>query len=366
MCGRNKIDGKISDKGFVLVGEPQIQNYMEEIADADLKIVVLHHPFDWLAEFDCNRIEGCLRQGFDFILRGHQHKQKAEVIHGTSGDSVIIPAGACYNRRIAENPVYANSFNFVHLDFDAGKGIVFFRRWSDPRTKWIEDIDSCDGGEFEFRLFGSTSEHSTPLESARPSTPVIPHQIPPPPADFKGREDEINDILSNFEKGATITGLRGMGGIGKTALALVLADKLKDQFPDGQIFIDMRGTSVKAELPPITPVDAMAQVIRAYNLVDRLPENAFELRGLYLSILTGKRILLLLDNAANGEQVEPLLPPAGCSVLITSRIKFTLPGLVENDLNILPPDKARELSSKLPHALVVGRKSLRSCAAIFL
>ena len=134
-----------------------------------------------------------------------------------------------------------------------------------------------------------------------------------------------------------------MGGIGKTALALVLADRLKDQFPDGQIFIDMRGTSVNPELPPITPVDAMAQVIRAYNPVDRLPENPVELRGLYLSILTSKRTLLLLDNAANSEQVEPLLPPAGCSVLITSRIKFTLPGLVEKDLDILPPDKAREL-----------------------
>ena len=172
---------------------------------------------------------------------------------------------------------------------------------------------------------------------------IIPHQIPPPPADFKGREDEIKDILANFEKGATITGLRGMGGIGKTALALVLAEKLKDQFPDGQIFIDMRGTSANPALPPVTPVEAMAQVIRAYNPVDRLPENPVELRGLYLSILTSKRTLLLLDNAANNEQVVYLLPPAGCSVLITSRIKFTLLGLVEKDLDILPIDKAREL-----------------------
>ena len=87
----------------------------------------------------------------------------------------------------------------------------------------------------------------------------------------------------------------------------------------------------------------MAQVIRAYNPVDRLPENSNELRGLYLSILAGKRALLLLDNAANGEQVEPLLPPAGCAVLITSRIKFALPGLAEKDLDILPLDKACEL-----------------------
>jgi len=171
----------------------------------------------------------------------------------------------------------------------------------------------------------------------------VPRQIPRPPDDFKGREEEISDILSNFEKGATITGLRGMGGIGKTALALVLADKIKSRFPDGQIFVDMRGTSNNLELPPLTPEDAMAQIIRAYNPADRLPENPIELRGLYLSNLAGKRALLLLDNVANGEQVEPLLPPAGCAVLITSRIKFTLPGLVEKDLNILPSDKACEL-----------------------
>ena len=340
MCGRNK--AKIGDKGFVIVGEPQIHSILDDISDADLKIAVLHHPFDWLTEFDCNRIEVRLRQGCDFILRGHQHKTRVEIMSGTSGDCVIIPAGASYDRRMAENPLYANSYNFVHLDFNTGNGIVFLRRWSDPRNKWLEDIDSCDGGECKFSLFESASKASS-SEKAPQSIKIIPHQIPPPPRDFKGREEEIADILSNFEKGATITGLRGMGGVGKTALALVLADKIKSQFPDGQIFIDMRGTSNNPELPPLTPEEAMAQVIRAYNPVDRLPENSNELRGLYLSILAGKRALLLLDNAANGEQVEPLLPPAGCAVLITSRIKFALPGLAEKDLDILPSDKACEL-----------------------
>jgi tetratricopeptide (TPR) repeat protein/predicted phosphodiesterase len=339
MCGRNK--AKIGDKGFVIVGEPQIHSILDDISDADLKIAVLHHPFDWLTEFDCNRIEVRLRQGCDFILRGHQHKTRVEIMSGTSGDCVIIPAGASYDRRMAENPLYANSYNFVHLDFNIGNGIVFLRRWSDPRNKWLEDIDSCDGGECKFSLFESASKESS--EKAQPSNKIIPHQIPPPLRDFKGREDEIHDILSNFEKGATITGLRGMGGIGKTALALVLANKIKSQFPDGQIFIDMRGTSNNPELPPLTPAEAMAQVIRAYNPADRLPENSNELRGLYLSIVAGKHALLLLDNAANGEQVEPLLPPAGCAVLITSRIKFALPGLAEKDLDILPSDKAREL-----------------------
>ena len=171
----------------------------------------------------------------------------------------------------------------------------------------------------------------------------VPRQIPPPPRDFKGREHDISDILSSFEKGAAITGVRGMGGVGKTALALKLAERIKDGFPDGQIFIDMRGTSTNPNLPALKPEEAMAHVIRAYNLTDRLPDNVNEMRGSYHSILTGKRILLLLDNASDAAQVEPLLPPAGCSVIITSRLKFTLPGLAEKDLDILPAEEARQL-----------------------
>jgi hypothetical protein len=268
-----------------------------------------------------------------------------EASHSTQGNAIIIPAGASYRKRIEKSPHYTSSYNFVHLDFDKGTVSVFLRRWNEERGEWIEDISSSPGGQFNCELakIKSNNKSDPPVSPAAPSVHVIPRQIPPPPRDFKGREEEIADILSNFEKGATITGLRGMGGVGKTALALVLADRIKSQFPDGQIFVDMRGTSNNPELPPLTPEDAMAQVIRAYNPADRLPENSNELRGLYLSILAGKRALLLLDNAANGEQVEPLLPPAGCAVLITSRIKFALPGLAEKDLDILPSDKACEL-----------------------
>ena len=168
---------------------------------------------------------------------------------------------------------------------------------------------------------------------------LIPNQIPRPPADFKGREEEIKEILSNFDKGATITGLRGMAGVGKTALALVLAERLKDRFLEGHLFLNLKGTTRK----PLSTAEAMAQVIHSYYPTDRLPENENELRGLYLSVLAGKCALLLLDNAFDKEQVEPLMPPSNCAVLITSRNKFTLPGLKERDLDVLPPGEAREL-----------------------
>jgi tetratricopeptide (TPR) repeat protein/predicted phosphodiesterase len=349
MCGRRKNSkDEIDDKGVVVVGEPQIHNPLEDVSEFDIKIVVLHHPFEWLAEFESSQIMSGLMKGCDFILRGHQHEPQVAVIRSTLGDCVVIPAGACYDRRI-----YANAYNFVHLDFESGSGVVFLRCWN-GKDKWREDIDSCSGGKFEFlspvlaadnlpktndsqeiQVADVIDQHKQIVDATIPT----PRQVPPPPADFKGREEEIRDILDNFDKGATITGLRGMAGVGKTVLAFELAERLKDRFPDGQLFINLQGTSKS----PLSPTEAMAQVIHAYRPTDRLPENQDELRGLYLSILAGKRVLLLFDNAASKEQVEPLLPPANCAVLITSRIRFTLPGLKEKDLDVLPTDKACEL-----------------------
>jgi tetratricopeptide (TPR) repeat protein len=176
----------------------------------------------------------------------------------------------------------------------------------------------------------------------QPSDSVLPlpQQIPSPPFDFKGREEEIKSLLDQFDQGATITGLRGMGGIGKTALALVLADRLKDSFPDGQLFLNMLGTSKN----PLMPEEAMAHIIRSYLGFDvKLPADKNGLGGHYRSVLSGKRALILLDNAADRVQVEPLIPPAGSALLITSRNKFALAGLMELDLNVLPLGNAKDL-----------------------
>lgn len=89
--------------------------------------------------------------------------------------------------------------------------------------------------------------------------PPVPGQIPAPPKDFTGRSKEIDELLTGFEKGATITGLQGTGGIGKTALALVVAERLKARFPDGQIFINLLGTGKN----PMDVASAMAHVIVA-------------------------------------------------------------------------------------------------------
>lgn len=105
----------------------------------------------------------------------------------------------------------------------------------------------------------------------------------------------------------------------------------------------MHGTRVN----PLSSAEAMAYVIHAYRPNEILPEDRNELRGLYLSVLAGKRALMLLENAGNKEQIEPLLPPVGVAILITSRNRFALPGLKKIDLDILPPDKSSELLLKI-------------------
>ena len=170
--------------------------------------------------------------------------------------------------------------------------------------------------------------------------PTRLHEAPRPPADFTGREDELKELLAAIEAGGvTISGLQGMGGIGKTVLALKLVELLKPRYSDAQFFLDLKGVSTQ----PLTVAEALAHVVRAYHPVAQLPESESELRGLYLSVLDGQRALLLMDNAATAAQVEPLIPPAGCLLLVTSRQHFTVPGLAAKNLDTLRATDARDL-----------------------
>ena len=170
----------------------------------------------------------------------------------------------------------------------------------------------------------------------------IPSRIPSPPFDFVNRKSEICMIMDSLEKKTNIIGLRGMSGIGKTALALRIAADLENQFPDGQLFIELKGMSAN----PISSTEALAQIIRAIGSeLDSeldLQVDQHELRGIYLSTLARKRVLIILDDAADREQVMPLIPPRECALLITSRNRFTLPGMKAFDLDILPKDDARK------------------------
>lgn len=166
LTGRNK-DGKgmVNDRASLILGEHQIHTALAQVNNAELRIAVLHHPFEWLTDFDRNRVEARLIKACHFILCGHQHIPQIKIVQGPGGDYVHIPAGASYDRRVPDHPRYANSYNFVHLNLDLGQGTIYLRRWSDPRTEWVDDTDASDNGRYRFAL---------PKELGKPTGPIDP------------------------------------------------------------------------------------------------------------------------------------------------------------------------------------------------
>jgi len=169
-------------------------------------------------------------------------------------------------------------------------------------------------------------------------------QLPPPLPEFAGRGFELAELVAaRANPEHRILSLQGTGGVGKTTLALKLAHRLAPQYPDAQIFVDLKGASPQ----PLSVAEIQAHVIRAYLPAARLPESDGELGKLYRSVLNGSRALLLLDNAVNGAQVAPLAPPDGCLMIVTSRQHVSLPGMFASRLDTLPPVEAHELLRSL-------------------
>lgn len=185
---------------------------------------------------------------------------------------------------------------------------------------------------------------------AAPKPAVSPRQLPPDIADFTDRAGLVDQILrqavATVGSGTPmVCAIVGGGGVGKTALAVHIAHRLADSFPDAQLYVNLRG----AEARPLAPDEVLEALLRALGVEpERVPAATEERASLYRAVLTGRRSVVLLDNAKDARQVRPLLPGGDGAVLITSRDPLAdLEGATRLGLDVLSQQDAVTLLSRI-------------------
>ncbi|MFI0816274.1 AfsR/SARP family transcriptional regulator [Streptomyces sp. NPDC021098] len=227
--------------------------------------------------------------------------------------------------------------------------------YDDIHTRLAEELDVTPGPELRAahrQMTGPATRDTTPAGAAgnAGATPerqppwVRPAQLPADLAVFSGRQAELTRLLAMLPD-TTVAVISGMAGVGKSTLAVHWAHRVADRFPDGQLYLNLRGFDPGG--PPTQPAEAVAGILHALGVPSQhLPAGLDAQTALYRSLLADRRVLVVLDNARDHDQVRPLLPGGpGCLALVTSRSQ--LPGLVASDgavpvpLLLPPVDDAR-------------------------
>jgi DNA-binding SARP family transcriptional activator/tetratricopeptide (TPR) repeat protein len=204
----------------------------------------------------------------------------------------------------------------------------------------------------------------------------VPAQLPPTVTSFAGRERELALLdaaaSSGDARSMVVSALSGTAGVGKTTLAVHWAHRAASRFPDGQLYVDLRGFD--ADCVAVDPSNALRGFLAALGVpATRIPEDVETRTALYRSLLAGRRVLVVLDNARDAAQVRPLLPGApGCLAVVTSRRQLL--ALVVTDgaqpiaLDVMSADEAYELLARRLTARRASdeaeavREIVRSCA----
>ncbi|MFI9160040.1 AfsR/SARP family transcriptional regulator [Kitasatospora aureofaciens] len=181
-----------------------------------------------------------------------------------------------------------------------------------------------------------------------PTTPPAPAQLPADVSDFSGRSKLVGDLstvlMNATGQAVVVTSLAGIGGVGKTTLAVHVAHRVRTEFPDGQLYVDLRGAGAS----PADPVVVLGDFLHALGVTES-PDSLEQRAALYRSLLANRQMLILLDNARDAEQIRPLIPGvSGCAVLATSRSRLAgIPGAQLFDVEELTPDEALALFSAI-------------------
>ncbi|HXW46622.1 MAG TPA: BTAD domain-containing putative transcriptional regulator, partial [Streptosporangiaceae bacterium] len=236
--------------------------------------------------------------------------------------------------------------------YRCGRRAEALQAYRESRDVLIEEIGNEPGPELQALhqqilrdapALAPTSAEPRPARAEGP-TATAPRQLPRAVRCFTGRDAELSALsamLSDISGGGTlvISAIAGTAGVGKTATAVRWAHQIAARFPDGQLYVNLRGYDPDQ---PVLAGDALAGFLRALGVPGQdIPDELEDRARLYRSRLAGCRVLVLLDNARDGEQVRPLLPgDPGCVAVVTSRDALAglvaADGAVRLDLDVLP------------------------------
>jgi DNA-binding SARP family transcriptional activator/tetratricopeptide (TPR) repeat protein len=296
---------------------------------------------------------------------------------GRSAEAIEPLAELAAENPLSE-PVAAALMRALHA---TGRSVDALDRYASIRKRLIDDLGTEPGAELQAVLQSvlraeDPEADRRPLTRAAPATagpvsrpPPIPAQLPAAVPGFTGREAELARLdavrAATADQGATVVvcAVSGTAGVGKTALAVHWAHRVAHRYPDGQLYVNLRGFDPTA--PPLGPADAIRGFLHALDAPpERLPSGLPAQVALYRSLLANRRMLVLLDNARDAEQVRPLLPGApGCMVVVTSRNQLAslvaLDGASSLQLDVLTTAEAEHL---LAHRIGAARTAAEPAA----
>ncbi|MFF3909680.1 BTAD domain-containing putative transcriptional regulator [Streptomyces sp. NPDC001848] len=262
-------------------------------------------------------------------------------------ESVLLPLRQAAERNPLDEALLARLLLVLASD---GKQAEALAMYEEIRLRLLEELSVDPGAELRAaheRILRHRVDTGTPAEAekdrgaaacgppvpagsgaSRPSSvrTARPAQLPPALPGFTGREDALAQARALAARGGgalRVLAVDGMPGIGKTALAVHFAHQVASDFPDGQLYADLRGFAPDGE--PTDPTDILQGFLDALGVApQRVPTQPDTRSALYRSVLADRRVLVVLDNARDLAQIRPLLPGTGnCMVIITSRSRLT-------------------------------------------